>query len=92
LLHFHMAFSTCLIGKRKCLCAWAIKSRQQLMSLCIGGCVFCWRMCMATKSGRYANACSKGGCLWSLYITQVLNRLLELYCHKYTNLDVSICV
>ena len=39
LLSFHMAFSTYLIDKGKCLCAWAIKSCQQLMHLWLPSCI-----------------------------------------------------
>ena len=50
---------------------------------------------MATKSGRYANACSKGGaygpCI-SLKCYHNCNRFLECYYHKHTNLNASICV
>jgi hypothetical protein len=68
LLPFHMAFSTCLIGKWKWLRAWAINPANIVH---VGGCVFCWRVCLATKSGRYPNVVYSKGVCGALHIIQV---------------------
>jgi hypothetical protein len=63
LLPFHMAVSTCLIGKWKWLRAWAINPANIVH---VGGCVFMLARVFGYQIRYICKCCLLKGCLWCL--------------------------